>query len=126
MRTIIAAMVLVVFAVTAASAQPNASDPTPAQIHRGKTKMWIGVGLVGAGLLMIPWTGATQTGATQAAAQDNRLEGPAVWTGLGLMAIGSCIIWWGAQERRQAVPKPQMTFGVVLGRNNGVQIRRVW
>jgi hypothetical protein len=120
MRTIIAATVLVLFATMGASAQPVAADPTAAQIHRGKTKMWIGVGLVGTGLVMIPLTvlPARPPSATR--------EGPAMWSGLGLTALGSGLIFWGAQERRQAVPKPQMTFGVALGRINGVQIRRTW
>jgi hypothetical protein len=119
MSAIIGATVLVVFATMAVSAQPVAADPTAAQIHRGKTKMWIGVGLVGAGLAMIPLT------ALPARPSEAR-ETPAMWSGLGLTALGSGLIWWGAQQRRQAVPKPQMTFGVALGRNNGVQIRRTW
>jgi hypothetical protein len=92
MRTIIGATVLVLFATTAASAQPVAADPTAAQIQRGKTKMWIGVGLVGAGLAIILLT-------VLPARPSEVRDTPAMWSGLGLTAVGSGLIFWGAQER---------------------------
>jgi hypothetical protein len=50
-------------------------------------------------------------------------KGTGVVIGLGSVAVGSGMVWLGTEERHKAL-QPQTTFGIFLGRNNGVQIRR--
>ena len=116
MKTTIAATLLVLLVTTAASAQQSAADKAAAQYHRASIKIWTGLGLIGGGAFVLPITAANAR---------RPPDGPALGVGLGCMAFGGYLVWWGASEGRHAV-QPQTTFGVVLGRNTGVQIRRTW
>ena len=49
----------------------------------------------------------------------------AVLTGFGITAVGTVLMWKGAQDRRKAT-NPQTAFGVFTGRATGVQLRRSW
>lgn len=117
MKTVIAVSLLVVFATTSASAQPTvANQDATAEIHRGKLKIWIGLGLIGAGVLVTPMT----------AAAGNSAPGyDPVVAGVGLVVLGGAMVLWGVHDQRKAV-QPQTTFRVFLGRANGVQVRRFW
>jgi hypothetical protein len=117
MKIVNATVLSVLLAAATSSAQQTAVASDPAALHRGTMKMWIGASLIGAGAFLIPVTAAT-----------NDSRGPITrnaGVGLGLMAGGSCMMWWGAQQRRRAT-QPEITLGVALGRNTGVHIRRAW
>ena len=115
MKTIVVAVLLSLLAAPTA-AQQLAADQAAAPIQRGNVKIGIGVALVGAGAFILPITSTSPRVSH---------DGPTVGVGLGLTALGSCLVWWGAKERRQAV-RPQTTFRVVVGRNNRLQIVRTW
>jgi len=114
MKSFVAVTFLALFATTAAAHQ-NPLDQG-AQFRKGTRNMWIGVALVGVGLIVAPVTAVNPHDTTHSAA---------VATGVGLVAAGSVMVWVGAGERRKA-SQPETTFGVFLGKNNGVQIRRLW
>ncbi len=116
MKIVVTATLLVLFATLPVSAQQTATDQR-AQIHSGGLKVWIGASLIGAGALVLPIT------ATNSHSSPNDV---ATVVGVGFVAVGSGMVRLGAQERRKAPLQPQTTFGVLLGRTNGVQIRRLW
>ena len=96
-------------------AQQPQPDQETAQIRSGTHKIELGVGLaiVGAVLMVVPTNGRRS--------DDHRLDAPAAV----MVAGGFGLILWGTKERTQAI-HPQTTFGLMVGRSQGVQIRRVW
>ena len=110
MKTAIATSCLVLFATTMAfGQQPNRQAP-----NTGGTKVWTGVCLVAAGLLVVPVT---------AVGHVNGYDPPVV--GAGLVAAGGSLIWWGMRDRRKAT-QPNTTVGVMIGRKSEIHIRRSW
>ena len=84
-----------------------------AQMRRGRIFTWLGIGMIGAGALILP--------ITQSHGQQRSTIVPA----LSLMTGGSGLASWGAQEKRRAT-RPHTTVGVLVGRINGIQVRRDW
>ena len=115
MRTVAAITILIALFATNVFAQQPQADQTTAQIRRGTLKIELGIGLalVGAVLMIIPTNGN--------GSDDHRLDAPAA----AMVAGGFGLICWGTKERTQAI-HPQTTVGLMVGRSQGVQIRRVW
>ena len=115
-RLVLMTAVLLLVVATPARAQQAATTEGNRALRKANAKVWIGVGLLGAGALMIPLT----------AANDNTAhDGPLVMSGLGLAAAGTYMVWSGAKNQRQAV-RPYTAFGVRVGRRNGLVISRSW
>jgi hypothetical protein len=86
-------------------------------MHSGTVKIWLGVVLIGAGSLVIPLTATSD--------RTNTPNGTELGLGVGAVAAGTCLIWWGAREQRKAVGRG-LTFGAFVGRNTGMQVRKIW
>ena len=104
---------ILLMATTLAVAQQPAAGPTAAQIHRSRVKMWVGASLIAAGVAILQ---TTSRGVS---------KGPRIESGLGLAAVGSGLIWWGATEQARAV-HPSTGFGLIVGRSRAVVVRRAW
>ena len=103
-------------AATPALGQQAGTTQDNRALRRANTKVWIGVGLLAAGALMIPLT----------AANDNTArDGPLALSGLGLAAAGTYMVWSGAKDQKRAV-RPYTAFGVRVGRRNCLVISRSW
>jgi hypothetical protein len=115
MRAIAMTTFITLLAANVFAQQPQADQATTAQIRRGTHKIELGVGLaiVGAVLMVVPTNGKRS--------DDHRLDAPAA----AMVAGGFGLILWGTKDRTQAI-HPQTTFGLMVGRSQGVQIRRVW
>jgi hypothetical protein len=111
MRTVIVLTMLMLFASALAFAQQTPSQME--QIHNGRVKVWLGLGLIGTGAWVIPLT-----------ATNSNSNGPAT-LGMGLIALGGGLVWLGVDQQRKAV-QPETTFRLMVGRTKGVQIRRSW
>jgi protein-S-isoprenylcysteine O-methyltransferase Ste14 len=117
MRVSAAALVIVALCIQPICAQSRiAANSSDARVRHGKTKVLIGLALIGAGVLAVPVT---------AARSDTGPDGTEMATGLALVGIGSTLVWWGVRDQRRAL-KPSTSVGVMVGRSNGVQIRRSW
>ncbi len=114
MKTAVVALTLVLLTTTTLSSQQT--DAKSRLMRKGRITIWSGVVLIGAGALAVPVTAAKPT--------PNHGSDPSV-TGFGLVAAGGTLIWWGVQDQRRAA-QPSTTFGVTIGRTNGIQIRRYW
>ena len=108
--------ILAVLILAAAPAFAQQTDHRAALKRKGSIKVWVGAGLVGAGALALPLTAVAHT-----PSRDYRP--PLI--GVGLMATGGSLIWFGVQDQRKAM-RPQTTIGVVIGRTSAVQIRKPW
>src|SRR5579862_4603763 len=102
-------------AVPPAAAQ-QIDDQMRERLHKATARIWFGAALIAGGALVVPVT-ATRS--------DGRVNGSATIVGLGAMGLGTGLVWSGFQARRRTV-HPQTDFGIVLGRRNGVIVRRVW
>jgi uncharacterized membrane protein YfcA len=113
------AVTLLMIALTAGtvSAQQQTAPDRTREIRSAERKILVGLAFVGAGAVMIPITTAVSHDAPQE---------PVAMSGVGLMAAGSALMWYGARDRRKAM-RPRTTFGLMLG-NNGraVQVQRRW
>ena len=107
--------IAVVVALCLLSSTTHAADTEQERLHRANVTMWTGVALAVGGLILLPVTVAGNAG------RDTSPE----LLGLGITAVGTVLIWKGAQDRRKAV-SPQTTVAVFTGRSTGVQVRRVW
>ena len=65
---------------------------------------------------LIPLTATNTTGP---------LKGPVVGAGVGLVAVGTCLVWLGAKEQREAV-RPRTTVHIIAGHQTSVELRRTW
>ena len=113
-KLIVVTILMALFASSAFAQAP--SDPTSDQIHQGNRKIAIGVGLVGAALLL----GPLNEGAIHSNPRPSRDAVVA-----GLAGTGTVLIALGAWQRWRAV-SPQTTLGVTLGNRTGIQIVRRW
>jgi hypothetical protein len=110
---------LLMIALTAGkvSAQQQAAPDRTRQVRSAERKILVGLAFVGAGAMMIPMTNALL---------DEAPREPVAMIGVGLIAAGSVLAWYGARDRRKAM-QPSMTFGLMLGNRRGaVQMQRRW
>jgi hypothetical protein len=108
--------ILILLLASSAFAQ-GAPDSTTAQIHQGTRKIGMGLGLVGAALLIGPLN--------ERAGHPNPHQELNDALVAGFAGTGTVLIAWGAWQRWHAV-NPQTTLGVTLGNRAGVQIIRRW
>ena len=108
MKALTAALLMLMLAVTTASAQTSRSNPASS-----RTKVWLGVTLLTAGALILPVT-------TNEPVRSPRLE-----TGVGLMAAGGVLLLWGFQEKRKA-HQARKAIGVRVGRSPSLHVRWAW
>jgi hypothetical protein len=108
MRALTTAVLILTLAATTLSAQTAIPQP-PA----GRTKIWLGVGLLTAGAFILPIT------------SNEPVRSPRLETGVGLMTGGGVLLFWGFQETRKG-RQPQKAIGVTLGRSHGVHVRVAW
>jgi hypothetical protein len=119
MRMICSVMVAVLLAVATPHAQKTEAERAQ-EVRKGNLKILIGLCSIGAGAFILPLSrGANSPNS------NNASIGNSVGPGLGLMAIGSYVVWLGAVERQRAM-QPQTTFGVAFGPTKAVQIRHSW
>jgi hypothetical protein len=113
MKRFVATSLFVLFVgITTTAQQPQ----NPPRFHQGTRKIWTGALLVGAGALIVPFT---------ATKPERSPTGAVVVAGVGTAALGTAMIWWGVQDHRKA-SRPHTGFAIILGRTQGVQIRRTW
>jgi len=115
MKTFLIALLTLIL-TTAASGQQEPL-PAQAQLHRSSRKIWIGVGLISAGALILPITNINNEVSPPTPARTG--------VGLGLVAVGGGLVWFGSVERHKAV-RPQTNIGVMVGRYKGLQLRTTW
>lgn len=108
--------VAVALSMTNAAWADQLSTEKQRQLQNGNRKIWLGVGMMAGGAIVAPWTAATT---------DGRGKSQTMTAGIGLMIVGSGVVWWGANERRRALD-PQITVGVSIGRSNAVFVRSSW
>lgn len=117
MKTIVVAVLLTVVATAHPFAQQTTNDHTAEQLRNANRKIMIGLVLMGAGALAAPLTALAR--------REGDPGGPVMNTSIGMMVVGSGIVWWGATERRRAL-QPQTTIGVDVGRTIGFHVRHIW
>jgi hypothetical protein len=115
MKTLAIALALAFFVSTEAFAQ--SADQKTALDHRGKVKMWLGAGLVGAGVFVMP--------VTAAGGQNGPIGEGARAAGVGLIAAGGTLIYLGGVDRHKA-NAPSTTIGVAVGKVTAIRFRRRW
>jgi hypothetical protein len=116
---IVAALLLVLVAASHAMAEPPSSIRQQLEIQ-AKRKLLAGAVLVATGLVILPVTAAL--------AQSNSRPVPASRAvgGLAITAVGTGLLWSGAQDRRRAAQQPEIAFSVIVGRETGIAIQRRW
>jgi hypothetical protein len=82
---------------TATSGQTN--GPPPSAVASRTIKIWTGVGLIAAGMVVMPVTGVGHT--------NGRYEVPLV--SIGLVTGGGTLVWWGMRARQR--PRSPNTTG---------------
>lgn len=115
MKTVAAAVLLMLLCPTLTAGQTPQTKTQERAIRQGRTKIWTGIAMVAAGAVMLPITSS---------GSDSRDETKTV-TALGLMGVGSGVIYWGFWQQQKAV-RPSNAFGVTVGRTNAVVLRRSW
>lgn len=110
------ATLMMLLAVSQASAQGVDEHQTKAQLHSGRVKVWLGTALVVTGAFVVPATAARGTA--------DRGTAP-LTVGLVTAGAGTWLVWSGFQQQRKAV-RPHTDFGLVLGRQKSVVVRRHW
>ena len=117
MRSIVLTILLALCSAEA-TAQSSAQPPTPASqsqaLRKSRIKIWTGIAMISAGAVMAPLT-----------ATSDRSRNGGVLGSVGLMGVGSGLVYWGFRQQQKAV-QPSITFGVTVGRNTGVVVRRSW
>ena len=109
-------LMIALTAGTVSAQQQTASDRTR-RVRSADRKILVGLAFVGAGAMMIPMTNALL---------DEAPQEPVAMSGVGLMAAGSVLVWYGARDRRKAI-QPRTTFGLMLGnRCSALQVHRRW
>src|SRR5688572_10477325 len=116
MKTLIAALVLLVIAAQASAQQLTDQERTE-QMRRANRKITIGLVLMGAGALAAPLTALSR--------KSGDPGGPAMNASIGAMILGSGVAWWGAMDRRRAL-QPQTTIGIGLGKEKNVRVMHTW
>jgi hypothetical protein len=106
--------VILLLSITAAPVAAQHGGDREKRVQRATRKMWLGSGMMVAGAIIAPIT------ATKARDQAN-----VGLVGLGVVAVGTVVLWSGAQSRRKAL-QPNTTLRLQLGRTAAVQFQRVW
>jgi hypothetical protein len=91
MKASVATLCFVLCVTTVAFGQQ--AGQSSSQTHKGR-RIWIGVGLLAAGVLVLPITGVGNT----CCGFDN-----AHIAGVGLVAAGGSLIWWGARDHQSGL-----------------------
>jgi uncharacterized membrane protein YebE (DUF533 family) len=109
------AMLLALFASTATMAQGPIPSGQAQAVGKARVKIWTGVVLVAAGAFV----------ALPLATDSSNSHEAAMVGSLGMMGVGSGLVYWGFRQQQRAV-QPSITFGVTVGRKAGVVVRRSW
>jgi hypothetical protein len=115
MKLITAPLLLVLSLATTANAQQAAQAGAKLN-HQGTVKVWLGVALMSAGAIVAipPSTRNEDPSATSSAL-----------IGLGIASGGGYLLLRGVHDLRKA-SQPRTTFGVMVGKRSGFQLRRIW
>lgn len=111
MRTVLTLFVALTVATPTAFGADLKGDA--ALLRAARTKMRVGVTLVGLGAFVLPAT-LTNTSPSDAV----------LATGVGAIGIGTLLLWSGAEDRRKASPHTQLTL--TIGRRTLVGVRHLW
>jgi hypothetical protein len=119
MRTLAVVTLISIMCPTLAAGEP--AEQTAATqdraIRHARIKIWTGIAMVAAGaVVLLPRSPSTS---------DDEPSGKSLATGLGLMATGSGVIYWGFRDQGRAV-RPSTSFGITVGRTTGVIVSRRW
>lgn len=115
MRSIVLTILLAFFSCDVAVAQSPTAASQATALRKARIKIWTGIAMISAGAVMGPL----------AANSSNNPDSGIVLGSLGLMGVGSGLVYVGFTQQRKAV-QPSTTFGVTLGRRSGVVVRRSW
>jgi hypothetical protein len=116
MKPLIAALLALLIA-SQASAQQLTDKQRTERVRSANRKITIGLVLMGAGALAAPLTALNRrTGDT---------DGAAMSASVGVMILGSGIVWWGATDRRRAL-QPQIAIGIGVGKAKSIRVTRTW
>lgn len=113
MRIITALLMTVLF--TAPAVGQQITPEQAARYSSGTRKLWLGAGLIAAGVIVLPIT----------AIDDNSPHGSRAITGVGLVGLGVGAIWWGVRQRKDST-RPHVTIGVSVGQNRSIYLQRSW
>ncbi len=113
MRIITALLMVALFAVPAVGQQITAEQA--AKYSSGTRKLWLGAGLIAAGVIVLPVT----------AIEDDSPHGSRALTGVGLVGLGVGAIWWGVRQRKDSA-RPYVTIGVRVGQSRSIHFQRSW
>ena len=112
-----ATLLMIALTVGTVSAQQQTASDRTRRVRSADRKILVGLAFVGAGAMMIPMTNALL---------DEAPQEPVAMSGVGLMAAGSVLVWYGARDRRKAI-QPRTTFGLMLGNKySALQVHRRW
>ena len=117
MRSLIAAFLMLAIAAEV-SAQQVTDKQRAEQIRSATRKIRIGLVLMGVGAVAAPVAALSRK-------TGDPGGGPAMNASIGVMFLGSGVVWWGAVERRRAV-QPQIAIGIGLGRAKSIRLTRSW
>jgi hypothetical protein len=102
---------------TTAHAQQPSAQARAALNHQGTVKVWLGIALMSAGAVVAIPRSNTRS-------EDPSASSSAV-IGLGMASGGGYLLLRGVHDLRKA-SQPQTTFGVMVGRRNAFELRRIW
>ena len=116
MRPLIAALLTLAIAVPA-SAQQLTDKQRTERVRSANRKITIGLVLMGSGALAAPLTALNR--------RRGDPGGAAMSASVGVMVLGSGIVWWGAMDRRRAL-QPQIAIGFGPGKAKSVRVTQTW
>lgn len=90
MKTLFTSLSLVLFVTTMAFGQQPAQHSS--QAHKGRIKIWTGIGLLAAGAAVMPITAFGNTHADRDIPRRS---------GIALTCAGGSMIWWGMRNQRK-------------------------
>jgi hypothetical protein len=117
MKLLTATLLLLLSSSWTANAQQGSTQAAAALNHQGTVKVWLGVALMSAGAVVAIPRSNTRN-------EDPSASSSAV-IGLGMASGGGYLLLRGCNDLRKA-NQPQTTFGVMVGKRNGFQLRRIW
>ena len=122
--TILVCLSLLAMPALAQSAQ-SAKD---AKRQSGTIKTWVGVGLlaIGGSLAATSHASASTTIAGVGAIESSATSTSQLVVGLAIAGGGGYLLWNGLSERKEAENMPSTTWGISVGKRNGVFMRRTW
>jgi hypothetical protein len=115
LRRIGIAFVATLLSASMALAQHVTDTSRNATVHRAKTKVRVGLILLGAGALMIPVTATGSPGS----------HGATTTAGFGMATVGGALVWAGVEQQRQA-PQPAKAFTLAVGLRRSAAVSWNW